>query len=177
MALRRTLVLALLPAAVAGSLLFFFCREEGAAPSGERQRKQPTAYKEQTPVVPDYEAALRRVLALQDSVRAHPRDRRLVASLLKASFDTTAGSFVAIGKGLTNPSLPEGAWEAARKTAAKHDGTRWALYLKAWHTGDTRPFGEEIHGEVMYSKVLLEHVVDDTLYQLLQIPVGSIVVP
>lgn len=37
------------------------------------------------------------------------------------------------------------------------------------------PYGEEIRGKVMYSKVLMEKTESETLSVLLQVPVGSVV--
>jgi hypothetical protein len=50
------------------------------------------------------------------------------------------------------------------------------LYLKAWSEGNPIPFGEKISGEVTYSSVLRERLEADTLYQLIQVPVGSVVI-
>jgi hypothetical protein len=50
------------------------------------------------------------------------------------------------------------------------------LYLKAWRDGSTIDFGKKISGEVSYSKILLERADGDTLYQLIQVPLGSAVV-
>ena len=99
-----------------------------------------------------------------------------LGELKKVSFDSSSGSFLAAGKGAFNKKLPEGAWDTGRKMAASADGKRWVLYLKAWRDGSTIDFGKKISGEVSYSSILCERSDGDTLYQLIQVPIGSVVV-
>jgi hypothetical protein len=96
--------------------------------------------------------------------------------LKKYSFDSSSGCFLTVGKGAFNKTFPEGAWDKGRKMAASYDGKRWALYLKAWQEGSAIVFGNKISGEVTYSRILLERAVGDTLYQLIQVPIGSVIV-
>jgi hypothetical protein len=116
------------------------------------------------------------VLNLQNGVYADPTDQSLVPQLVSASFDSLSGSFLTVGKGVVNPEHPQAAQPSARQQAAAADAKRWSLYLKAWHTGDTRAFGETIEGQISYSRVLAEKLEGDTLYQLVQVPVGSVVI-
>jgi len=116
------------------------------------------------------------VRPLQDSVYVHPKDSARRAVLLAAAFDSASGSFFVVGKGVANPTRHDQTGRQGQVRASESDAKRWALYLKAWHTGDTRLFGERIRGEVTYSTTLLERTEGDTLYQLLQIPVGSVTV-
>jgi hypothetical protein len=118
---------------------------------------------------------MRKVLALQDKLAQNPRDATLIAALLKTSFDHASGCFYVVGKGVANPNHPQAALEASRKTAARFTGQRWALYLKAWRNGDRRAYGEQIAGDIAYSASIHEELVGDTLYQLIMIPLGSIV--
>jgi hypothetical protein len=96
--------------------------------------------------------------------------------LKKVSFDSSSGCFLVAGKGTFNKSLPEGTWDTGRKMAASGDAKRWALYLKAWRDGSTIDFGKKISGEVSYSRILCERADGDTLYQIIQVPMGSVVV-
>lgn len=99
-----------------------------------------------------------------------------LSELKKASFDSSSGCFLVAGKGMFNKSHSEGTWDNGRKMAASGDAKRWALYLKAWRDGSTVDFGKRISGEVSYSRILLERTHGDTLYQLMQVPIGSVVV-
>jgi hypothetical protein len=112
-----------------------------------------------------------------DAYANHPSTGPVsLSELKKVSFDSTRGCFLVVGKGTFNKSHPEGTWDTGRKMAASGDAKRWALYLKAWRDGSTIDFGKKISGEVSYSKILLERAVGDTLYQLVQVPMGSVVV-
>jgi hypothetical protein len=99
-----------------------------------------------------------------------------LGELKKYSFDSSSGCFLTVGKGAYNKTFPEGTWDKGRKMAASYDGKRWALYLKAWREGSSVVFGNKISGEVTYSKILLERPDGDTLYLLIQVPIGSVVV-
>jgi hypothetical protein len=155
-------------------LTVFGCRQnpwENGIPPSSAYQSRPA---KQTSTESN-EVLMRKVLALQDKLAHNPRDATLVAALLKASFDASSGCFFVVGKGVANPSHPQGAWDASRKTAARFTGQRWALYLKAWRNGDQRHFGEQIAGEIAYSSSVHEELAGDTLYQLIMIPLGSIV--
>lgn len=163
-------ILSLASTILFGALLY--CREDN--PSEDDKTEQIAPQAEQAAL--DYDALMTRLLELQNDIYANPTDPEFIPPLLKAAFDSTSGSFLVVGRGLANPAHPEAAQAASRKTAARHDGRRWALYLKAWRRGDMRPLSRTINGEIAYSKVLHERMRDDTLYLLLQVPLGSVVV-
>ena len=116
------------------------------------------------------------VQSLEGNILAEPKDTDWIAPLLAASYDSVCGCFHVVGKGVVNPEHATETARAGQRRAAEKDAKRWSLYLKAWHTGDTRAFGETIEGEVSYSTPLRERVVGDTLFVLLQVPVGSVTV-
>jgi hypothetical protein len=150
------------------------CRDLGR-PSGKPGIPPPRDHVTQDPVV-DYDSLTDQLLALQNAVHDNPGNTKAIAALLKVSVDTASGCLLLVGKGTTNQTTPDATWEAARRTAAKLDAQRWALYEKAWHTGEMVRYGRKISGDIMYSKTLFERQGDDTLCQLLQIPIGSVVV-
>jgi hypothetical protein len=123
-----------------------------------------------------YDSILSVILARQDAVFARPAETRLIDSLLCASFDSSSGAFYVAGKATFNPDYPESAREKGRERAARYAGERWALYLKSWHTGPRVRFGTSISGTIAYSKEMHTRQQNDTLYELLLIPVGSVVV-
>lgn len=125
---------------------------------------------------PPVDTLYARVLPLQNSVYVNMKDSALRVALLRAAFDSASASFFVVGKGVANPTRHDKTGRQGQVRASDADAKRWALYLKAWYTGDMRPFGERIRGEVTYSTTLLERTEGDTLYQLLQIPVGSVTV-
>lgn len=125
---------------------------------------------------PNPDSLMAVILDRQSAVYTHPDDTQLVIPLIHVAFDTVSGCFNTVGKGVSNPAMPASAQVAARKTAASHDGRRWALLLKSWFIGNRLPLSTGFHGKIMYSKVLLEKTEGDTLYQLVQTPIGSIVV-
>jgi hypothetical protein len=148
------------------------CRDN-QKPAEDLQKQANTVSKD---TIINYDSLLSLLIRLQNSISANPRDSRLIPPLLTEAFDTVSGSFLIVGKGIPNKEFPEAAWDAARKMAALQDGKRWGLYLKAWRTGDMRNFGQTISGTITYSKVLFDRLSNDTLYQLIQIPIGSIVI-
>ncbi len=168
---------------IAGTLLLFgSCRDDQMASSGEDalQYGVTDSSGSSSPVIvhglEDTLEVMERLLQLQRELRTNGSNRVLAEKLKSLSFDTTSGCFLTVGKGTINPNHPASAQAAGRKLAAGYDGKRWAVYLKAWHTGNWVPFGDPVKGEVVYSKILHETLSRDTLYQLLLVPVGSIVV-
>jgi len=140
-------------------------------------RKKPAGQQGTAEAAPaDYEMLLGRLLQIETTLRETPARAGLVPELLNASFDSVSGTFFAAGKGLVNPSFPAEAQHASGITAAQADARRWTLYMKSWHVGDKTLFGSPIHGDIMYSKTLLERQAGDTVFVLIQVPVGSIVV-
>ncbi|HUI91935.1 MAG TPA: hypothetical protein VLX68_06775 [Chitinivibrionales bacterium] len=124
-----------------------------------------------------YDSLLSLLIKLENAVYANTRSQSnaSLGDLKKVSFDSADGCFLVAGKGAYNKSQPEAVQAQGRAMAASADGKRWALYLKAWHDGGSLAFGQKISGEVTYSKILLEQPRGDTLYQLIQIPFGSLV--
>lgn len=122
------------------------------------------------------DSLLRILVKLENGVRVSSADKNAAQLLLNVSFDSASGCFMVAGKGTGNPSLPRSAQVAGRRVAAAYDAKRWSLYLKAFRDDRNISFGENISGEIAYSRTLLERTVGDTLLLLLQVPAGSIVV-
>ena len=122
-----------------------------------------------------YDSLLSRILVLENAIYNSPRDMNSIPPLLKASFDSSSGCFLVVGKGTHNKSLPESSWKPGRKIASAYDAKRWALYCKSWSLGNYRAFGSRISGEITYSKILLERLENDTLYTLVSVPIGSVI--
>ena len=95
--------------------------------------------------------------------------------LVTASWDSVGGGFLCIGKGVVNPKLPSAAQTEAREKAARLTAERWALYLKKWRDGVYVSPTRGIGGEITYSRELCRRSDGDTLFLLLQVPLGSIV--
>ncbi len=121
------------------------------------------------------EGMLDTIADLQEAVSDSPKNTGSLEQLQRYCLDTVTGSFLVVGKGTANPEHPPSAIEQGRRRAAIYAGQQWALYLKAHHIGRRIPYGEEIRGKVMYSKVLMEKTESETLSVLLQVPVGSVV--
>lgn len=132
------------------------------------------------PVIKDtaayYDSLLNSIESLQNSLIISPANVSLQKKLVSNSFDSFSGSFRLVGKGVTNKEHPDAAQKAGRSMAAQFTGKRWAFYIKSWYGGDSIPFGRQINGSVMYSRTLLQKELGDTLFMLLDIPMGSIVV-
>jgi hypothetical protein len=122
-----------------------------------------------------FDSLLNVLIDLEGRVMADPSSKTAAIDLVYAAFDTSSGCFLTAGKGTYNKSHPESAWNKGRKIASTYDGKRWAMYLKAWSTGGSIVFGKKISGEITYSKTLREKLDGDTLYQLIQVPVGSVI--
>lgn len=124
------------------------------------------------------ESLLSLLIKLENDVCVNSPSRATasLSELKKVSFDSAGGCFMVAGKGTFNKSHPEGTWDNGRKMAASGDAKRWVLYLKAWRDGSAIDFGKRISGEVSYSRILCERMAGDTLFQLIQVPMGSVVV-
>jgi hypothetical protein len=155
------------------TLVFLSCRDiarQGAKASGGTTNPRQPADSIQY-----YDSIFSAVKNCQDSVYNKPESETLAAKLLLAAYDTVSGSFLVVGKAVFNPDFPQQAQTADRKRASKYIGERWALYLKAWQAGNSIPFGKPIAGTIAYSKELSSREKGDTLFQLLMIPFGSII--
>jgi hypothetical protein len=171
---RRVFLLAIASAAI----LIGTCRENKQMPRGSSA--QPAKSAEITPFDPiadslRMDSLFDALLELEQAVAATPDDRRAVKNLCAKSLDSLAGCFYLVGTGVKNPSLPEDAQPAARKTAAKFSAEKWALYLKALHCGEKITYGETVKGRVLYTKELRTRITEDSLYMLVMVPVGSVV--
>jgi hypothetical protein len=156
------------------SLSLISCKESPGnipreAAGGSSNPRQPVD------TIANYDSLLTLLLARQDSVFNKPGSALNVSALLSVSFDTVKGCFITVGKAAFNPDFPEQARNPARIRASKYVGERWALYLKAWHTGQKILFGQPISGTITYSNDLFSKETGDTFYQLIQIPLGSVV--
>jgi hypothetical protein len=154
--------------------LLMVCKEEGTPRSGAAGAARDLP-KSSLDTQAYCDSLLTVLLALQDSVYAKPRDVRLIAALSIAAYDTNAGAFVTAGKATFNPDFPEAARVQARQRASKYVGERWSLYLKAWRTGQHIAFGSPVSGSITYSKQIYSKQKGDTLYELILIPLGSVV--
>lgn len=155
------------------------CRENNPMPKGSSAQ----AAKSAESVVFDPAADSLRTDSLFDAlmkfetaVAANPDDGTQVQNLREKSLDTVAGCFRIVGTGMKNPDLPEDAQPAARKAAAKFSAEKWALYLKALDSGEKVTFGTPIQGRVLYTKVLRTKMAGDSLFVLVMVPTGSVVV-
>ncbi|MBD3344981.1 MAG: hypothetical protein GF401_07960 [Chitinivibrionales bacterium] len=155
------------------------CKEEKDRTKTERITKAQTGTENSLNTAAtrlDTAEVFQTVLALEDSLRKERGNTDLIARLLKASYDSSSGSFYTVGKGVKNPKLPQAAQQQAQERSAQLDAKRWTLYLKRWHTGSSTSFGDSIGGEITYSMIVDEKMNNDTLLQLVQAPVGSVVV-
>ncbi|MDD5676192.1 MAG: hypothetical protein PHC61_18615 [Chitinivibrionales bacterium] len=124
----------------------------------------------------NYDSLFKELRPIQDSIYKNREGLKTIGHLLNVSFDTVSGCFFLIGKGVTNPEHPENIRLKARLLAAAYDGKRWALYCKAWRQGSKIGFGRKIGGDILYSKTVWQHLEGDTLYALIEVPIGSIVI-
>ena len=153
-------------------LLVSVCRKN------KEQSNYPTPdtlpFRQLEKTIPANDSLLEKVLFLQNKLRLNPDNDSIKHNLTSVTFDTVSGSFMVAGTGLHNKKLPQSAREAGAIMAAQQDAQRWALYLKTWYQGFTIHFGEQISGTITYSTILLQKRRNDTLFLLLQIPLGSI---
>jgi hypothetical protein len=142
---------------------------------GSLQNLQPSLGAASTPDTTNYDSLLSIVLLQENEIRKMPTTSLAVSLFLKSSFDSSSGCFRVAGKGTYNPELPKTTWRQGMKVAASYDAKRWALYAKQWSDGGHFIFGDKISGEITYSKILAERVQDDTMYVLVSVPIGSVV--
>jgi hypothetical protein len=142
-------------------------------PAADDPNSSPAA--QDAPDSARYEFILSNLIVLEGAIYNDPHDAKKIMPLLKASFDSSSGCFLVVGKGTHNKSFPESSWKQGRKIASSYDAKRWALYCKVWSQGNQIAFGARISGEITYSKILLERLDGDTLFTLVSVPLGSIV--
>jgi hypothetical protein len=153
--------------------VIFSCRDSAKdIPAGKRIDSNP---RQPLDTQHNFDSLLSLILSLQNAVAANPASAELTVKLKSAALDTPNGGFLTAGTGVFNPEFPEGAKEQGRIRSARYTGERWALYLKAWHTGTNLAFGNPVSGAITFSRELLSRESGDTLYQLLLVPVGSVV--
>jgi hypothetical protein len=158
------------------------CKEQPSPPPGAHQNpagSSEPALPARSAVPSDSEVCgslLPVLVGLENELRANSRSWETAHDLAKASFDTASGCFLAAGKGTFNRSHPQAAWEIGRKMAAEYDARQWALYLKARALGRDISFGERVSGEITYAATMCQQAAGDTLFVLLKVPTGSIIV-
>jgi hypothetical protein len=119
------------------------------------------------------EMLITRLARFHDRLRT-AGDDSLKDALVAASWDSTAGGFICLGKGVVNPKLPQAVWHETQHKAALLTAERWALYLKKWRDKQYVATDHDISGQVVYHKEICACEKEDTLWQLVMIPLGSI---
>jgi hypothetical protein len=161
--------------------VLFSCKTQPSLPPGKKtaQTSQPqdSVFKQKVVAIDStqYDSLLTVLLNRENTIYLAPKDKNNIVPFTSVSFDSASGCFLVAGKGTQNREFPESAWEKARKMASAYEAKRWALYAKAWTTGSSMPFGQKITGEITYSNVLRERLENDTLYVLVSVPIGSVV--
>lgn len=112
---------------------------------------------------------------LECSVAEKPDDRKRVKMLREKSLDTCAGCFYTVGRAASDPGLPEGERLVAREVAAKAAADKWTLFMKALGENEQLTCKSPVSGRILYRKELREKTVDDTLFVMVMVPVGSVV--
>jgi len=117
------------------------------------------------------------LLTVIEPLQQHARttDKKSFEKLFSIAFDTISGCFQTVGKGLANPLFPVEARMSGRKNAAKLNGEYWAALLKCWNNSDRKSVTPKFEAQILYSTILYEKEVGDTLFVLVQVPLGSIV--
>lgn len=99
-------------------------------------------------------------------------DHTLQQVFLHHAFDTLKGGFHVAGTGLSPKNSIGG--NLLAKKAAEKTALRWALYAKSWHLNVDIAFGTPISGTISYHTPLVTIARNDTIYQLIFVPLGSI---
>jgi hypothetical protein len=120
-----------------------------------------------------FDSLMKIVETLQQNART--TENNSLEQLYAAAFDTISGCFQTVGKGLSNPSFPVEARMSSRKNAAKLNGEYWAALLKFWNNTDQKSVTPKFEARILYSTILYEKEIGDTLFVLVQVPLGSIV--
>jgi hypothetical protein len=107
--------------------------------------------------------------------QARTGDSNSLEQLYRIAFDTNSGCFQTVGKGLPNPSFPDEARMSSRKNAAKLNGEYWAALLKCWNNSDQKSVTPTFEAQILYSRIVYEKEIGDTLFALVEVPLGSIV--
>jgi hypothetical protein len=167
---------------VYGAFLLQSCKWQASSAAINKSKKpatlqnlQPSSGTSSTPDTTNYDSLLSIVQLQENEIIKMPTTPLAISLFLKSSFDSSSGCFRVAGKGTYNPEHPKTTWRQGMKVAASYDAKRWALYAKQWSDGGHFIFGEKISGEITYSKIIAERIQDDTMYVLVYVPIGSII--
>lgn len=140
----------------------------------ERKLKEKTTVTTQETIShPDLlaELLLKQTELLRDSVSMASINR-----LLALSYDSNSQTIYVAG--IAPGGQEQSDYEIyliTQRQIARSSAFDWALYIKKLITQKQMVAYTKIRGKIMYSKVLLEESINDTLYQLYAFPVSSIV--
>jgi hypothetical protein len=159
---------------VAIMLLFLSCRHDMPR---EWSKVSKTYLKHTEPLDSIDVERLDSLLSIIETLQQNARttDKKSFDELFDIAFDTISGCFQTVGKGLANPLFPVEAQMSSRKKAAKLNGEYWAALLKCWNNSNRKAITPKFEAQILYSRVLYEKEVGDTLFVLVQVPLGSIV--
>ncbi len=173
------------------SMFLLLCKEDETQTAETHEIKKKTTTTENTSIKASitkkapvkypktfnsYDSLLNLLLSYEDKIMLDPDNMKITRLLMDAAIDSSAGLFYCVGKGIVNPDHPVAVQKQGMQKAAGYTGERWALYLKAWHTGQSISFGKEISGKIKNCTTLFEKQSNDTLYQLLKIPIESVTI-
>lgn len=152
------------------ALFFMFCDEPKNANSAQPAKDTITQLTPPKIYEIDYDSLFTLILELQNSIERDPTNSVIIKQLLSAAYDTVENIYYCVGKGSANPKLPVATRYAGMRQAAQGTAQRWSLYLKSWQKSGSYKFGQKISGTIEQgSKMLLEKMESDTLYQLFYI--------
>ncbi len=122
------------------------------------------------------DSLLPRLVELENAIRTHSSSEEAIRRFTDQSFDSVSGCFFVAGKGTFNTLQPTASRVLGRGMAAQYDAKRWAVFAKIRSLGRNMSFAGKFSGEITYSALLCEHAARDTLFVLLKVPLGSVVV-
>lgn len=99
--------------------------------------------------------------------------------MLSTCLDASKGHFFVVGKGVVPDTNDYADYETKlikQRQAARKSAEKWALYLKTLLKYNDVRYGNNVLGKVMYSKIPLEEICEDTVYQFFKVPITSVVV-
>jgi hypothetical protein len=175
--MNRLIVLA---AAFLMTAVHLSCREEmeppPAKPADQSGKATSTAISSVVSDSSRLDSMFDRIRALEATLGAYPGNERMAADLLAAARDSVSNCFFVIGRGTMDTSLPESARQVSQKISAKYSAERWAIFCKARASGRKIPYTPAVEGKVLYGQEIKARQLNDTLYLMLKVPIGSITV-
>jgi len=157
--------------------MLLLCRENNPTEKKLKRSSRKSIAPKEIVTVDNYDSLLTNLVQLENAVSQYPDSSELIGQLLKMSSLVKVGHLFVAGIGVVlDENVEPEIHQIEKERACRHSAKDWALYVKA-HLNDSKITPRtKIAGKIMYSTTILEIERNDTLFQLVKMPVSSVVI-